>query len=73
MYKGYGKLEVISSVVIIGVLVFLFIPIYNSWVSGDDDTNANPTSVPSNPAPLNPSTQPDSNESDPEPKVLPQQ
>ena len=34
--KGYGKLEVIISVMIIGVLVFLSIPIYNSWVSEDN-------------------------------------
>ena len=69
--KGYGKLEVIISVMIIGVLVFLSIPIYNSWVSEDNKPSANPTSAPSNPTPLNPSTQTDSNGSDHRPRFYP--
>jgi type IV pilus assembly protein PilA len=47
--KGFGKLEVIIALMIIGVLIFLAIPIYNSLRAGDpvDDnaTKASPSST----------------------------
>jgi len=42
--KGFGKLEIIIALMIIGVLIFLAAPIYNSWQAGDPvDENATGT------------------------------
>ena len=43
--KGFGKLEVIIVLMMIGVLIFLAIPIYNSWQAKNpvnDDTTGTP-------------------------------
>ncbi|MBT3635955.1 MAG: hypothetical protein HN531_03380 [Opitutae bacterium] len=56
---------------IIGVLAFLSIPIYNSWVAEDREASPPPKPKPSTPAPADPSAEPDSNESEPPTKVLP--
>ena len=70
--KGFGKLEVIISLMIIGVLAFLSIPIYNSWVAEDSEASPPPNPKPSTPVPADPNTGSDSNETEPPAKVLPQ-
>jgi len=47
--KGFGKLEIIIVLMIIGVLIFLSIPIYNSWQAeepADGNTTTQPPSSP---------------------------
>ena len=69
--NGFGKLGLIISLMIIGVLAFLSIPIYNSWVAEDSEASPPPKPEPFDPVPAEPSAEPDSNESEPPTKVLP--
>jgi Tfp pilus assembly major pilin PilA len=68
--KGFGKIEVIIALMIIGVLIFLSIPIYNSWQAEDPvDDNATGTG----PSPTSPqwNSGSDSNSSETPVRVLP--
>jgi Tfp pilus assembly protein PilE len=69
--NGFGKLELIISLMIIGVLAFLSIPIYNSWVAKEAENKSGPSSKLSTPASAELEAQPDSNQSNIPAKVLP--
>jgi hypothetical protein len=69
--NGFGKLELIISLMIIGVLAFLSIPIYNSWVVGNAENKSGPSPKLSTPASADLETEPDSNGSNIPAKVLP--
>jgi len=49
--RGFGKLEVVIVLMIIGVLIFLAIPIYNSWQAEDpvDDNTTETGQTPTSP------------------------
>jgi Tfp pilus assembly major pilin PilA len=68
--KGFGKLEIIIALMMIGVLIFLAIPIYNSWQAEDPvDDNTTGTTPPSTSPQWNPGS--DSNSSESPVYVLP--
>jgi Tfp pilus assembly protein PilE len=68
--KGFGKLELVIVLMIIGVLIFLVIPIYNSWQVEDPvDENTTGTELAPTSSQWNPGS--DSNSSETPVYVLP--
>jgi Tfp pilus assembly protein PilE len=47
--QGFGKVELIISIMIIGVLIFLSTPIYNSWKVSEQETSPSSETTPMSP------------------------
>ncbi|MBN37682.1 MAG: hypothetical protein CMI29_04375 [Opitutae bacterium] len=61
---GFGKFELIILLLIIGVLAFLSIPIYNSWVAKESEPSQTTKPKPSSPLATASSSETDSNKSE---------